>query len=966
MSRARAIPITMGIVACAALLGAALWLTLPRSQPVYTDANTIRASEEIAALRDVLWQPPERLPTPLSTPERDEYEPTISPDGLTMIFVRGRAGGSADLYTSTRTPDGWTEPTPVEGLNTESDELGPAFADNGNAIYFYSDRAGSLGGYDIWRATRTDAGWAAPEHLGPGVNSPFNDYGPAPTPDGSRLYFASNRPRAGEPIPENPPASWPATIRESFMNRPYDLYAAPIGERGFGEAVLVPELSTPFSEGSPAVSPVGDFIYFASDRPGGEGGFDLYRARIVDSEYFPVEHLGDGVNTEANELDPALGMGGFGLVFSSDRDTGAGRQYDLYRTESREVFREVETLAARMSWLDLMRIVVPWLLLALLLLGLLALLRRLATDERWKAHWRRLGLMAKCLLISGLVHMLILALLTLWQVRTHLEGLLGSPGGSKVTLVSQAVGGGIESQILADVAPMEMSRPVETTLAPAPVLAMRTAEVATQSLDAPAQVAVADTLAQQPVELRSLVPRSSVPESVQQTVPEASADPAITLPAHAVRSAVAETDARFDAPVLPTSEDTEIAPPTLAGPSSDVPAMDAPDALEVRDELPSTTIEIAERSGAPTPTASLPLPAMGLEPEAFEPSLPSAAPQESREIHEEAAIGSAAYASQLSPTDAEPAPIVTAPTTLETHDLGAPREMEIPETEPSLAALMTPQRRLPTPSAELAPMDPGLFELDVALPEGVTLPEQVALPRQFSGIVLDADTGQPVEGALVRIDSDRGDLVESRTASDGTFALEPRFEADFVAVTASKAGYTPAAMNLPIEDLERGVVREIRLDPIRDTVIALENEPEVHHLGDNDFGGRINSQFQKESEGLVLSAEFAVTPEQIAALGDRAGVTMLAKGLQTENTIRINGNLVPRRLNSSPNDGSFGQFGALFDASWLREGVNRLEIESAVSAGNDHDDFEVVNIQILLAPPAEVERPRRERRGNQL
>ncbi len=65
------------------------------------------------------------------------------------------------------------------------------------------------------------------------------------------------------------------------------------------------------------------------------------------------------------------------------------------------------------------------------------------------------------LIVSGLVHMLILMLLTLWQVSTNLDGLLGSPGGSKVTLVSSAVGGGIESQILAQVSPVAESRPVE-------------------------------------------------------------------------------------------------------------------------------------------------------------------------------------------------------------------------------------------------------------------------------------------------------------------------------------------------------------------------------------------------------------------------------------------------------------------------------------------------------------------------
>lgn len=93
MSRGRAITVTGAVVAGLALLGVAVWLTTPQSEPYFTDSDTIHASQEIARLRDVLWQPPEQLSRPLNTSELDEYEPTISPDGLTMIFVRGKPGG---------------------------------------------------------------------------------------------------------------------------------------------------------------------------------------------------------------------------------------------------------------------------------------------------------------------------------------------------------------------------------------------------------------------------------------------------------------------------------------------------------------------------------------------------------------------------------------------------------------------------------------------------------------------------------------------------------------------------------------------------------------------------------------------------------------------------------------------------------------------------------------------------------
>lgn len=971
MSRGRAITVTGAVVAGLALLGVAVWLTTPQSEPYFTDSDTIHASQEIARLRDVLWQPPEQLSRPLNTSELDEYEPTISPDGLTMIFVRGKPGGGADLFQSVRTPDGWTEPESIESMNTDADELGPEFTQDGNGLYFYSDREGSLGGYDIWHVRRSEDGWSEPEHLGGDVNSTYNDYGPAITPAGDRLFFASNRPRVGEAVPETPPASWPATIRESFQNRPYDIYTASVGVHGVGNASMVSELSSAFSEGAPGVSPSGDFIYFASDRPGGKGGFDLYRSRMVGESYFPIEHLGDGVNTEANELDPTLGMGGFGLLFSSDRDQGVGRQYDLYRTESREVYREVATLAARMTWGELLRIVLPWLFLLGLLLGLLALLRKLTTDERWKARWRRLGLMAKCLIVSGLVHMLILMLLTLWQVSTNLDGLFGAPGGSKVTLVSSSVGGRIESQLFAQVSPVSESTPLELSQVQSSELAMAPIEIAPVQMQAPAPSPVRDTLSEQTVELRSTAPRNNpanaaknitTPREPDDLTPELTA---LTLPEYQARERVKEPVVEAASASVSMSPQSVSIPATVPTIETPMTSLDAPPALSHEDQLPSEIIELREAAQR-APIAAVENQIADIDDDnvamGAEVVLPTLVDRSERTTEREAEVGSASEYEPFALIEPEAMEYLQNPLAAEQPpEVGPLDQIAFTATNLDEARPTISERAVQSTSTDVAMVDPGLFELDIALPEGVAIPEQVALPKHFSGIVLDDETGLPVPGALVRIDSDHGELAQTRTEDDGTFALEPEFDSDFVAVTASKPGYTPSALNLPIEDLERGVVREIRLEPVRDTVIALEEDPEVHHLGDNDFGGRINSQFQKESEGTVLRAAFRLTAEQIEALGDQAAVVMLAKGLQAQNIIRLNGQEVPRRLNRSPSDGSFGEVGALFDASWLREGANTLEIESQVSSGSDHDDFEIVNIRIMLSPPADNARSRRTR-----
>ncbi len=427
------------------LLGTAALLWHDREQRIgyFTDADTIRTPARTASLRDVLWQPPLPIEGSLNT-DTDEYEPRLTADGLTMFFVRGQPGENADILTCARTPAGWAEPTSLDAINTEAEELGPELSADGRTLYFYSDRPGGLGGYDLWASSFVDGAWQTPFNLGASVNSSFNDYGPALTPDGARLYFASNRPQTADATAPDPRA-WEATVREDLYQRDYDLFVSTLTDRGAGPATPVLALNGPSNEGSPAISPVGDYLYFTSDRAGGEGGFDLYRCRLLEGGYRDLRNLGSTVNTASNELDPTLDMGGFGLLFSSDRslaESEAGPNYNLYRTTSREVFLEHEPYRAAIDW-DLLAAYLFWGLLASLLLLLLLLLRRLTMSKRF----HRLGLLARCLLVSLAAHIIMMILLGFWGVGSSFSHWLRDGGGVQVAIVSPSVGQDVAAQI---------------------------------------------------------------------------------------------------------------------------------------------------------------------------------------------------------------------------------------------------------------------------------------------------------------------------------------------------------------------------------------------------------------------------------------------------------------------------------------------------------------------------------------
>ncbi len=447
------------------------WYLLPTSERFYTDADTIRQPLERAQTRDILWQPPTKLADMINS-SSDDYEPRVSADGLTLFFVRGKAGQDADIYTARRATGGWTDLEPLEALNTEHEELGPEPSTDGQSIYFYSDRPGGSGGYDIWVSHLGPEGWRSPANLGPMANTGYNEYGPALTPDGATLYFSSNRPRAEDDRQPDHDA-WSATVREDLFQRDYDLYASSITDSGVSKATAIAELNTPYNEGRAAVSSFGDFLYFGSDRPGGEGGFDIYRSRRLGGTLQPAENLGASVNSSANELDAGLSMGGYGLFFSSDREAPTNRthptdeRYDIYYTTSREVFIDAESHGRTIDWAGLWAVVGPnllWALLALLLLlALLALLRGIRD--------RRLSLLARCVLASLFAHLLMLLLFSFWEVTAGIAQALQGKGAIQVALVSAADSGDINAQIRGGMTTVELpDTPTPAPDRPAPTV----------------------------------------------------------------------------------------------------------------------------------------------------------------------------------------------------------------------------------------------------------------------------------------------------------------------------------------------------------------------------------------------------------------------------------------------------------------------------------------------------------------
>jgi hypothetical protein len=162
--------------------------------------------------------------------------------------------------------------------------------------------------------------WSAPVNAGSIVNSTALDGCPAISRDGLSLYFASNR-IAGEGG-----LDLYVTHRESLI----DPWGAPVN--------LGPTINSASNDFCPALSTDGHILFFASNRPGGCGGIDIFVSRRQDKSqdfgdrgWGPPQNLGCAVNSSKDDFGPnyfevnSVGM----LYFNSNRDSAAGFE-DIY------------------------------------------------------------------------------------------------------------------------------------------------------------------------------------------------------------------------------------------------------------------------------------------------------------------------------------------------------------------------------------------------------------------------------------------------------------------------------------------------------------------------------------------------------------------------------------------------------------------------------------------------------------
>ena len=164
---------------------------------------------------------------------------------------------------------------------------------------------------DIFFSQKDDKGkWQKPEVIDSELNSDADEGACCFSPDGRTMYLTQ--------CLTDP--SYPRYATIATSNR---------SDAAWGKATeLKLTRDTLSAYAHPAVSPDGQWLYFTSDMPGGEGGYDIWRVRLTTSGVGGVENLGAPINTPGNEMFPTFRPNG-DLYFSSDGHEGLGG-LDIY------------------------------------------------------------------------------------------------------------------------------------------------------------------------------------------------------------------------------------------------------------------------------------------------------------------------------------------------------------------------------------------------------------------------------------------------------------------------------------------------------------------------------------------------------------------------------------------------------------------------------------------------------------
>lgn len=179
-----------------------------------------------------------------------------------------------------------------EPINTASSETYPALSGDGKVMAYLT----SLKFYNAIYVTRKFEGkWQVSENINPQILSDGDFYPTALSYDGSELYL----------------------VKKSISNS--DIYVSVLKDGKWSAAKALNEnINSSKNETYAAITADNKILYFASNRHGGRGGYDIYKSvKDKNNDWGKAENLGKSINTKLDDISPSITLDGKTLYFSS-------------------------------------------------------------------------------------------------------------------------------------------------------------------------------------------------------------------------------------------------------------------------------------------------------------------------------------------------------------------------------------------------------------------------------------------------------------------------------------------------------------------------------------------------------------------------------------------------------------------------------------------------------------------------
>jgi outer membrane protein OmpA-like peptidoglycan-associated protein/tetratricopeptide (TPR) repeat protein len=255
--------------------------------------------------------------TPLNTPD-DDLAPSISTDGAEMIFSSNRKNGHQtdefggydyDIYSSTLENGKWSAPKPLSGpINSTGDDISNNLSYNGSKMLLHRDEGGQT---DIYESKLQGAAWSAPQKMAFQISSDkASETYAAYNHDGYRMYFSRASDTRGTEI-----------MFSGVQNKM---------KMDYGLATMVQSVNSKFNDGPIYIHIDGETMYMASKGQESLGGYDIFVSKMEQGQWTTPKNMGYPINTPYDDFFFAGTANGKFAYIASNRSGGQGG-FDIYR-----------------------------------------------------------------------------------------------------------------------------------------------------------------------------------------------------------------------------------------------------------------------------------------------------------------------------------------------------------------------------------------------------------------------------------------------------------------------------------------------------------------------------------------------------------------------------------------------------------------------------------------------------------